>query len=164
MVKFKIDREEEIRFFIPAKDYIGFVRENKIRAEYSVYIKQKWLPNPDSKDYTIRIRDTETLIPTPSHKYEHTVKHKRGKSVSFEVTTNLKEQEFGLVDKLYEDIPFSEKRRTYIQIREFPYNDYDVVADFPADKPDLVIVEIEKTNNKDRAPIPIPDWLAPYKQ
>ena len=160
--------EEEKRFLMSVEDFRKAVADGKIKIYDALKIEQTWFGKGDK--YTARIRKTtngfenESLSKIGEEKYEHTVKHHIQKGVDYEITTDLTEKDYELLQNLYKDEKKQIKLRLYVKNSDGSNEDYVITVDIPYDQPDICWVEFELKDakigkNKEINKFIKPDWV-----
>lgn len=154
---FSTTPEVEKRFVFSPEVIYKALDDGKIKIKDIVHIKQIWIVNGEK--YTGRIRQIDELIPKGVTTYEHTIKYHITKDMDYEVTTELTEKDFSLIQKIFKDVPTQQKTRARVIDVSGEYEEYIITVDFPEDKKDECWVEFEHKDGKRGVKFEKPSWL-----
>ena len=155
---FEVLPEREERFTVTPETIKKALDDGQITIDKMIKISQIWFAK--NADYSARIRETRALEAGGKNFWEHTVKHHMEKKLDYEVTTDLKEFDYGLLVKRYKKKGIETKVRFYVTDTSGDYEDYIITVDYPQDKPKECWVEFElKDKGGDIRGFTKPDWL-----
>ena len=157
LIKFDVTPEIEKRYTISKDIFQLAVKSGVIKIREMVKIEQRWIMGGER--YTGRIRKT-SFFSLKNPIYEHTVKHHVGKSLDYEITTDINLKDYELLSGLYKDVAIQSKLRIYVIDQTGDYDGYTITVDIPDDKPNICWVEIESNNPKDKkVEFKKPKWI-----
>ena len=158
---FAVTAERERRFTVSPAVVREALEKEYIKISDIIAIEQVWIINDEKCSGRIRkARDLLLKEDLVLHeRYEHTVKYHIDKTLDYEVTTDISENDYNLLKKLYKEIKPQCKNRVYVVDPSGKYENYIITIDYPDDKPEECWVEFELKDGRISKEFKKPEWL-----